>query len=351
MSGSSGTWLIYGANGYTGRLLVDEAVRRGEKPILAGRREDAIAPLAERFGLERRIFELDAEAARHLDGVAAVLVAAGPFSATSRPALDACMAAKAHYLDVAGEIDVFEACFARRDEAVRAGIAVLPGVGFDVVPSDCLAARLKEELPDAVELELAFAASGPPSAGTTKSMLETLPRGGMVRRHGKLERVPANHKQARIPFRDRERDAVSIPWGDVSTAWWSTRIPDITVYLAMAPALGTALRVAQPLFGLLESATVRRAVNKLVETFVAGPDDETRRTGKTQLWGRVRAADGRTRSATLETPEVYLLTARTAVEASVRTARGRLPAGAMTPSKAFGPGFITEFADCTFVLD
>src|SRR5262249_26628823 len=207
------------------------AKRRGLSPIVAGRREEAIAPLAEQHGLEYRIFDL-ADAGRGLDGVAALLLAAGPFSATSKPALDACLAHGAHYLDITGEIEVFEACFARRDEAVKGGIAVLPGVGFDVVPSDCLAKKLAEALPEAVELELAFA-GGSSSAGTLKTMLEALPKGGRVRRGGKIEKVPSAHKQLRVPFRDKPRDAASIPWGDVSTAWWSTRIPDITVYLAM----------------------------------------------------------------------------------------------------------------------
>src|SRR5262249_45630912 len=153
------------------------------KPILAGRREEVIAPLAEEHGLEYRVFALD-DAARGLEGVSALLLAAGPFSATSRPALDACLAGGVHYLDITGEIEVFEACFARRDEAVKRGIAVLPGVGFDVVPSDCLAARLAESLPGAVSLELALG-GGAMSAGTTKTALEALPKGGIVRRGGK----------------------------------------------------------------------------------------------------------------------------------------------------------------------
>jgi saccharopine dehydrogenase (NAD+, L-lysine-forming) len=350
MSGSVRSWLLYGANGYTGQLIVAEALRRGERPILAGRREEAIAPLAERHGLEHRVFEL-ADAAARLDGVSALLLAAGPFSATSGPALDACLAAGAHYLDVTGEIDVFEACFARRDEAVRRGIAVLPGVGFDVVPSDCLAARLKEALPEAVELELAIDGGGTASKGTTKTMIEGLPRGGRVRRGGKLESAPFAARRLRVPFRDRPRDAVSIPWGDVSTAWWSTRIPDITVYIGMEPALARAVQLAGPVLRILGAAPVRRALARVVDTFVTGPDEDQRQSRRAQLWGRARAADGRTASGTLETPEVYTLTARTAVEATLRASAGRLPAGAMTPSMAFGAGFIDEFDGCTFVLD
>src|SRR5687767_3783927 len=127
-------WMLYGANGFTGELIAAEALARGERPILAGRRADAVLPLAERLGLPSRIFGLDGDVAANLAGVAAVVHAAGPFSATSRPMLDACFAAGAHYLDITGEIPVFEACHARGEEAKRRGVVVMPGVGFDVVP-------------------------------------------------------------------------------------------------------------------------------------------------------------------------------------------------------------------------
>jgi hypothetical protein len=172
--------MIYGANGYTGEMTAVEAVRRGHKPILAGRREDAVRPLAERLGCEHAVFALDdPEAiARHLHGVSALLLCAGPFSTTSAPAVEACLRARTSYLDITGEIPVFEACFARNVEARERGIVILPGVGFDVVPSDCLAAVLAETLPGAMELELAFGGLDTPSGGTLKTTIEGLARGG-----------------------------------------------------------------------------------------------------------------------------------------------------------------------------
>src|SRR6266545_4114126 len=128
---SSPTFLLYGANGYTGELIAEEAVRRGLRPILAGRREEAVRPIAERLGLERRIFALTSpdEIARQLDGVAAVLLAAGPFSATSAPVVEACLRARKHYLDITGEIEVFEAIF-RRGPQTRPPRRRAPGAGL-----------------------------------------------------------------------------------------------------------------------------------------------------------------------------------------------------------------------------
>ena len=162
MRAAAGGLLVYGAYGYTGELAAREAVRRGLAPILAGRDAARVGALAAVLGCESRSFPLDdaAALARGLAGAGAVLHCAGPFSRTSRPMVDACLAARAHYLDITGEIAVFEAIFRRDEEARRAGVALVPGVGFDVVPSDALAAELSRELPDAVSLELAFANVG-----------------------------------------------------------------------------------------------------------------------------------------------------------------------------------------------
>ena len=189
--------MIYGANGYTGRLLADLAVRRGFRPILAGRSVEKIRPLARERGMDHRAFSLDRP---ELEGVAAVVHMAGPFSATSRPMVDACLAARVHYLDITGEIEVFEAVLSRDAEARAAGIVLLPGVGFDVVPTDCLAAMLHRRLPDATHLELAFDARGKASAGTAKTAVEGLANGGRARIDGA---TPDSERGGRASCRHR----------------------------------------------------------------------------------------------------------------------------------------------------
>jgi short subunit dehydrogenase-like uncharacterized protein len=346
------SFLLYGANGYTGALIADVAHREGERAILAGRRAEAIAPLAERYGFEHRVFTIDspAQIARSLNGVSAVLLAAGPFSTTSAAMLEACMMAGVHYLDITGEIAVFEHCFAQHARAAAAGVVILPGVGFDVVPSDCLAAALAAELPGAHSLELAFTSSGGRgsliSRGTAKTMVEGFGEGGAIRQNGRIQRVPPGWRARRVPFRHGERDVISIPWGDVATAYHSTGIPNVIVYTGLSRWQRRALRLSGVLAPVVRIAPVRRFIVQQIERRITGPDEEARRTVNAQLWGRVVHADGRSVEGTLVTPEAYQLTAETAFESARRVAAGLLEPGYSTPSLAFGARYITEFAGC-----
>ena len=226
-------WMIYGANGYTGELIAREAAARGMSPILAGRSKDKVQRLAQELKLEHRAFDLDTPSriAAQLVGIKVVLLAAGPFSATSQPMVQACIQAGAHYLDITGEIDVFEQVFRCDAEARQAGVVLCPGVGFDVIPTDCVAAALKQALPDATELRLGFDTTVSLSPGTLKTTLESTPQGGRVRHDGRLMRVPLAHEVRRIDFGRGERLASSVPWGDVSTAFHSTGIPNVTVFV------------------------------------------------------------------------------------------------------------------------
>jgi saccharopine dehydrogenase (NAD+, L-lysine-forming) len=346
------SWVLYGANGYTGQLVAALAAQRGEKPVLAGRSADKVRPLAERLGLPWRAAALDDAPAldEALRGARAVLHCAGPFSATSAPMIDACLRAGAHYLDVTGEIEVFEAAFARDAEARQRGVGVLPGVGFDVVPTDCLALTLSQALPGARELQLAFATpGGRSSAGTLKSSLEALPRGGRVRRSGKIVSVPLAHEVRQIQFGDRARRAASVPWGDVSTAYRSTGIPDITVFMAMPRSLIALARLSRFLAPALRREGILRALQRRVGRSVEGPSEEQRRRGRTELWGR--ATDGsRSVEASMQTPDGYAFTAESALESVKRAAAGALQPGAWTPAQAFGPGFATTLPGVSLTM-
>lgn len=345
-------WLLYGAYGYTGRLIADEAVARGERPVLAGRREGPLREVAERLDLPWRAFGLDDPEPldRGLEGIDAVLLAAGPFASTSRPVVDACLRNRVHYLDVTGEIAVFESIFTRDAEARERGVVLLPGAGFDVVPTDCLAAALAEALPGASRLDLAFASlGGGPSPGTAKTMVEGLGHGGAVRQSGRIRRVPLAWKRAEIPFADRPRTAMTIPWGDVSTAYRSTGIPNVVTWMAVPDRIARAARLARPAAGLLRFGPLRRVARSLAERLASGPDEEQRRESRSQVWGQARHADGRSVQGTAQTPGGYALTATAAVASVVRVAAG-IPAGARTPSLAFGAGFLDELPGCRLLL-
>ncbi|MBI2823668.1 MAG: saccharopine dehydrogenase NADP-binding domain-containing protein [Planctomycetia bacterium] len=336
--------MIYGANGYTGRLVAEEAVRRGLRPTLAGRAADAIDRLADRLGCERRVFALDHAAARELAGVQAVLHCAGPFSATARPMIDACLAAGVTYLDITGEIDAIEMAAARDEEARRAGIAVIPAVGFDVVPSDCLAATLRDALPTATRLTLAFTTSGGLSPGTAKTSLENLPRGGRVRIDGEIRAVPTAWKTRDVDFPCGRRTVVTIPWGDVASAYYSTGIPNIEVYMAMPPRQIRAMRRWRWLMPLAGLRLVQRVARRRIERSVRGPAVEERIASRGWFWGRVEDDRGGEAEATLATIGGYPLTVETALMFVEAALARQLPAGFSTPSRALGKDAIERVA-------
>jgi len=343
-----GRWLLYGATGYTGTLIAREAVRRGLRPVLAGRHPAKVAGLATELGLDHLVFDLlgPAYVAKIVSGFDAVLHCAGPFVDTYRAMVDGCLEAKTHYLDITGEIAVFEGCARRDARAKDAGIVLLPGVGFDVVPSDCLAASLAAALPGAVSLELAFGGGAGFSRGTARTMVGGLGHGGAVRRAGAITRVPLAWRARTIPFRDKPRFAMSIPWGDVSTAFHSTGIPDIVVYTATPKRTVRWLRLARWLTPVLRLPAVQRWALRRVDATVTGPTAEQRATARMQLWGRARDAAGLEVSGTLVTPEGYALTAATAVECLVRLLAGGVAPGFRTPASAFGAGLIGDIPGC-----
>ena len=338
----TGPWLLYGANGYTGELVARLAAAQGHRPILAGRSADGVCALSEQLGLERRLFSLE-EPSRideALAGMSVVLHCAGPFSRTSRPMADACLRTRTHYLDITGEVGVFEALAARDAEARAAGVMLLPGCGFDVVPSDCLAVHLKGRLPGARRLALAYAGFGRVSRGTATTAIEGLGRGGLVRRGGVLTPVPSAWKTRRIDFGDGPRMAITVPLGDLSSAWHSTGIPDIELYFAAPPGLRLVAVAARHLGPLLGSEAVRRFLTARVRAGAPGPSEEERRRGHAFVWGEAEDHAGRRAASRLATPEGYTFTAHAVLAVVERVLAGQAPAGFQTPAKAYGPDFV-----------
>ncbi len=342
------TWMIYGANGYTGELVARRAVERGERPILAGRDAAAVEALAADLDLPARPFPLtDPGSARvNLVDVDAVLHCAGPFVHTSRPMVDACLGSHTHYLDITGEIGVFESILPRDAEAKRAGAALLPGVGFDVVPTDCLAARLAAALPGATHLELAFHSErGGVSRGTLKTMIESLPHAGAERRNGKIVPLPAVYDLKEIELSCGPRWAMTLAWGDVSTAFHTTGIPNIRVYTGTPPAAARRLQRLRALLPVAGLGPVKALLKAWVDHRDPGPDEETRKSARVYLWGRATDATGASVTGTLETPEGYAFTAESAVECTLRALAGGpgfAGPGAWTPSRAFGADLVAE---------
>jgi short subunit dehydrogenase-like uncharacterized protein len=346
-------WMIYGANGYTGHLVAVEAKGRGLQPVLAGRSADPIQKLAAELGLPAQIFDLSdaASSTAALADIAVVANCAGPFAATSRPMIDACLKNRTHYLDITGEIEVFLTAQGRHADAKAAGIVICPGVGFDVIPTDCIAAVLKEALPDATHLVLAFDARGPMSPGTARTMAESLRpgrRGGRIRRNGMIEEVPLAHSWRRVDFEGGSAPAIAIAWGDLATAWFSTGIPNIETYVKVPFAVaiaGPALNWVRPLLATAPGQAVLQQLAKRSP----GPSEEELRTGRSRLWGEVRNAAGVRRTARLETANGYRLTVDGTLMAVQFLLKNAPSGGYYTPSMLMGARCVEQLPGSTSI--
>jgi short subunit dehydrogenase-like uncharacterized protein len=338
-------WMIYGATGYTGQLVAEEAIKRGHDPILAGRNREALAPIAKRLGLKYMVFDLNdvktvAEAIGDLD---VVYHAAGPFSKTSEPMVKACLATGTHYLDITGEYTVMESVFALHEAALANKIALICGVGFDIVPSDCLATYVAQKISAPHTIEIAIHPQGTISTGTLKSVMEMAPDGGHVRRNGELVSLPIGAGGKRIRFSYGEGYAIPVPFADIAAAYRSTRAPNITAYLRVPPGLATAARITGPLTQLaLRSPAIKNTAFSFLERYFPGPTTDERENNNCYLWARAINREGTaTADAWLETREAYSYTAEIGVRAVERVVEWH-PVGALTPAQAFGPDFALD---------
>ncbi len=337
------TFLLYGANGFVGEVIARLAAERGFKPILAGRNAARVQALGAELKLPSRVFGLDDATGidQALAQVPCVLNCAGPYIYTAKQMVDGCLRTGKHYLDLSGSIVDFQPLVARDAEAKAKQVMLLPGVGFDVVPTDCLALHLKERMPSATHLRLAFSIRGasklPP--GTLNTMLDGLARGNtpvaVVRENGKLKPAPPDKRT--IDFGEGPRNAYLAVWGDVFTSYYSTGIPNIEEYVAWSDgqvrAMGTVRRMAP----LLHFAPVRNFIKSQVPT---RPTPEERARTRTLVWGEVEDDQGRKAVSRLSGPEAGVTwTAQTALAAVQKVLEGVAPLGFQTPARAFGADF------------
>jgi short subunit dehydrogenase-like uncharacterized protein len=342
--GKQADWMIYGAYGYTGELVAEEAVRCGHRPVLAGRSREKLVPVAERLGLDWVTVRLDNPRAltAALSHVALVFHAAGPFTFTSEPMIQACLAAGTNYLDVTGELPVFRNTFSHDQGAIQAGIALISGAGFDVISTDCMADYVARQVPNATELEIAVAALDRASPGTMKTMLEMLPQGVWRRVDGDLVPWHWGKGVKAVRFLHGQRRAIPVPWGDLETCFQTTSVPNITTYLALHQNAIRLLRWTMPVTRrLLRLKPLRRALQKLMAKTVRGPDAETRHTARSYVWARAADGNRNETQAWLETVEVYQFTALAGIRCVERVIQEG-PVGALTPALAFGADFVLE---------
>ena len=340
--------MLYGANGYTGQLIAKMAEGYGLYPVLAGRNEASLQQLAASLNLPYKVFDLSDTDSLHkaLNEVSVVLHAAGPFQFTSKKMIEACLATKTHYLDITGEIGVFEQAKKYDAKAKEAGIMLMPGVGFDVVPTDCTALYLKNHLPDATHLKLAFAMiGGKLSHGTAATMAEGLGEGGAIRENGKIIKKPLGHKGFWVDFGVKKIFVMCIPWGDISTAYTTTGIPNIETYTGTSPKTFSMLKWQGLYNWLLRTSFVRNYTKKKIKQKPAGPSDEMRAKAMSLVWGEVTNSAGQKASVRLQCPEGYTLTSCSSLLITQKVLQGNFKTGYQTPAGAYGADLVLELPD------
>jgi short subunit dehydrogenase-like uncharacterized protein len=340
--------LLYGAYGYTGRLAAELAAARGLDAVLAGRNSEALSGLGDRLNLPTRVVGLrnHAELCDALNDIACVVHMAGPFVATSGPMLNACLATRTNYVDITGEIEVFEAMWSREEEIRQAGITAVPGAGFDVVPTDCLAAHVASRLEGPGSLVLAVSGLERASQGTLRTAISQVSKPVLCRRGGTI--VPLGQRSPRwIDFGSGDEPCVPVSWGDVATAFHSTGAGNITIYFRRTALLRTA-DIVGPLFGrLLRSRIGQRALAVLVRHVAEGPGPTERSRHRSTIWAEATDACGASSRARLSTPDPYDFAANSALEVSIRTSSLPAPLGVVTPSQAFGADFVLSLPGCS----
>ncbi|MCW2900492.1 MAG: Saccharopine dehydrogenase [Streptosporangiaceae bacterium] len=336
MAGSS-RLMIYGATGYTGRLVAEHAQHLDLDFIVAGRNQERVDTLAKELGVEGRSFPVDDPALVRdgLDDVTAVLNVAGPFRKTAGPLMDACIAGGVHYLDTTAEYGVFAAAQTRHAEAAAAGVMVMAGAGWDVVPSDCVAAHAAARVTDPIRLRIALKllSASPEEAaglnlfsrGSIASATEGIGElGALVRADGDIVTLP-EPKTASFDFGDGGPEAcVSAPMGDLVTSHVSTGVPTIEVYV----------QTGQPL-----------PIDIDLDALPDGPTAAEREVGRSKVVAEATGRDGSVARALIDTPTGYRFTQHSSVEIARRVLEGSFTAGFQSPASAYGPELALAVAD------
>lgn len=335
--GEARSWLLYGAYGFTGRLIADAAVRRGHRPVVAGRDSHRLGEMARRMGLTPVVADLaDPRRLRVIVGAQPlVLNAAGPFSETSRPLIEACLETRTHYVDVSGELEHMRSVAALDGRAREAGIALLTGAGFGVTFGDCLARHVADRLPDATHLRLSVAAANARTTPTVRrTILEVIARGGFAVELGQWKAKPLAHTVWTVRDHGLERPFVAAPMGELAALYGWARAPDIVVGRPMPPAQARRLRTLSPLIRtVLGIGPIRSLLGRGGRLPASAPEPEG--GWRSMIWAEAWNERGDRVASSLETGEGYLATAAAAV-ANVEALAASTIQGAFTPASAFG---------------
>ena len=341
--------LLYGATGYTARLILDSLLAAGLRPILAARDVAKLKELAKRHDLDWRASSVDDPDALDLAlaDVDVVLNVAGPFSQTADPLVLACLRAGAHYLDISGEATSIDLVSRHHRTAVERGVMLMPAVGFDVVPSDCLCKHVTELASDVHALRIAISGLELISPGSAKTLSAELGRPTRVRRNGELAMVPPAELNWTFDFGAGPRLCTAVTWGDLATAHYTTGAPNVETYFEMTPSVAAVAQMNRAFGWLYRMPFVQLGIERQSRLWQSTPTAEQRASRRAAIVVEAEQTDGTVVRARMQTPEAYTMTAATATAIAARVLSGDVEPGFQTAGRLFGANFIMKFDGVT----
>ncbi|MCQ4310495.1 saccharopine dehydrogenase NADP-binding domain-containing protein [Pseudomonas stutzeri] len=314
--------MIYGATGYMGRMAAEYAVAQGLDIVIAGRNHDKLRVLAAQLDVPYRVFAPDARTAESLKGVGVLVNFAGPFAQTADALMRSCIKAGVDYLDITAEINVYRLAERLGAEAAESGVMLLPGVGWDVVPTDCLAVHVARRVQNPQSLSIALQVAGSMSRGSARSVSEIIGAGLLARIDGQLVATP-DAQPRHFDFGDGLELCAPLSFGDLVTGWHSTSIPNISMFVHFSGDPFPEGDLSQG---------------------PEGPDAQQREAHRARAVAEVTGADGTVARSVIETVNGYTYTPLAAVEAARRVMSGERRPGFETPAKLLGVGFAESIA-------
>ena len=350
--------VLYGATGYTGRLIAHELDQRGATFAIAGRNPSKLEALSRELDRapETVVASVDDPGAlRAMAGRAScVLSAAGPFKDLGPPVVEAALSSGAEFVDITGEQGFLRWAWGQHQGFTRAGRTMVNAAGFDVVPSDVAAAAACRGLDQVVRLDLGIATSSGLSSGTQRTMAAST-GDWWYWDDGRFKGAPAGRFVRKFDYPGLgESTSVFVPWGDVVTAPRSTGARVVRTFFRVKPEKARRAHLAWPITHLISKVPwVSQWLEDRAPGSGKGPSAEERERAKFTIVAEAHTPGGAIQRAVVEGRDPYGLTASASAQVALALANAEVDqVGVLTPSQLFpAEGWVKRLAAFDLSVD
>jgi len=331
MSSKKNRLLIYGAAGYTGKIIAVRAKELNLDFEIAGRDTQQTRKLAEELGVDYHIFDVDTDYAwqKALQDKQVLINAAGPFKFTAGQAMRACLKAGVHYLDISAELETYRLAEALDNEAKATGIQLISGAGL-FVSYDALVVHLSKMVAEPEYLKVGFRHYGGFSKGSVLSSKHIADLGILIRRNGHLIDYP-DAKSKIFSFGNEEVECMPTPLGGIILSYKSTGIPNIEEFFSL-------------------KLPASELSDLTLESLPDGPSKDERASGRNGIAAELTGRDGKVVKAWVDAPSGYDLTPLSVVAVAHRILNDDFKIGYQSPGSAYGEAILKDIPN-TYLVD